>query len=120
MIIKVLLISATVALAVLAARSSPSPGHLALRRIFIVGAVIASALAVLFPDAVTWVAERAGVGRGTDLVLYLFIVVAVLGWLSTHRRLAELDHRLAQLVRTQALAEAVDRDRFPSERAVER
>jgi len=110
MIIQVLLLLATVGLAVVAARSTPSPGHLAVRRVLIMGAVLVSALSVLFPDAVTRAARLVGVGRGTDLVLYLFIVVAVLGWLGTHRRLTELDDRLAQVVRSQALAEATRGD----------
>lgn len=115
MIIQALLLLATVTLAVVAARSTPTPGHLALRRLLIVGTMVTAALSVLFPDAVTRAARLVGVGRGTDLVLYVFIVVAVLGWLSTHRRLTELDHRLAQVVRSQALTEAVDRTRVPSE-----
>ena len=33
-----------------------------------------AAYAVIRPEDVTWVAERLGVGRGTDLVLYLLVV----------------------------------------------
>ena len=106
MIIKLLLLAAFAALAVVAARTAPSPGVLAVRRIFIVGALATSALAVLFPDTVTEAAQLVGVGRGTDLVLYVFIVVAIVGWLGTYRRLVDLEGRLAQLVRSQALAEA--------------
>jgi hypothetical protein len=76
------------------------------RRIFIVGALVTSGLAVLFPEAVTHAARLVGVGRGTDLVLYVFIVMAIIGWLGTYRRLVDLEGRFAQLVRSQALAEA--------------
>jgi hypothetical protein len=106
MIIKVLLLGAALVLAFTAARTVPGPGHLALRRICILVTLAAAALAVLFPDMVTEAARLVGVGRGTDLVLYAFIVVAVVGWLATSRRLAELDSKLAQVVRAHAVAEA--------------
>jgi small membrane protein len=105
-IIKLLLLAAFVTLALVAARTTPSPGILAVRRIFIMGALATSALAVLFPDAVTRAAKLVGVGRGTDLVLYVFIVVAIVGWLGTYRRLLVLEGRFAHLVRSQAIAEA--------------
>ncbi len=120
MIIKILLIVASLLLAAVAARSAPTPGHLALRRMLIVGAMLTSMVSVLFPEAVTAAARLVGVGRGTDLVLYAFIVFAVLGWLSTYRRLADLDNRLAQVVRSQALADAGDGSRLPSESTIER
>jgi hypothetical protein len=105
-IIKLLLLAAFVALALVAARTTPSPGFLAVRRIFIMGALVTSAWAVVFPDTVTAAARLVGVGRGTDLVLYVFIVVAIVGWLGSYRRLLDLERRLTQLVRSQAIAEA--------------
>jgi small membrane protein len=113
MIIKILLLAAAVGIAVAAARTSTSPGRLALRRLGILVTLAMAVLAVLFPGVVTAVARLVGVGRGTDLVLYAFMVVAVVGWLGSCRRLAELDDRLASLVRSQALAGA-DRDRSPT------
>lgn len=106
MIIKAILLVAALALAYTAARTASSPGHLALRRIAIVGTAVAAAFAVLFPDTVTEAARLVGVGRGTDLVVYVFIVVTLVGWLGTYRRLTELDNRITQLVRTQAIADA--------------
>lgn len=107
MTIKILLLLALVALAYGAVRVNPSPGHLAVRRMLVTGLVVMSGLAVLFPDSVTQVAHAVGVGRGADLVLYALVVVSAMSWLGVYRRINELDARVAELVRAQALAEAI-------------
>lgn len=106
MIIKVLLLLAFAALAFTATRATPSPGHLAVRRLLIVGLLVAAAVAVLFPDLVTELARSVGVGRGTDLVLYAMVVVTAMIWIGVYRRIIETESRLAELVRSQALAAA--------------
>jgi hypothetical protein len=105
MIIKVLLLGALLLLLAGAVRSR-SPRHLALRRLAAAVLAVGAALAVVFPDLVTRVAHLVGVGRGTDLVLYLFVIVSTFVWLGMYRRILELETRLARLVRAQALAEA--------------
>jgi hypothetical protein len=106
MIIQVLLLAAFVLLAVAAVRLGPSPRHLAVRRLMATVLLVVSAGAVLFPETVTAVAHSVGVGRGTDLVLYVLVVVSAIVWLSMYRRLNEVEARHAQLVRFYALAEA--------------
>jgi small membrane protein len=110
MTIKILLLAAFVVLAVAAARLGPSPRHLAVRRLLATGLLLAAVVAVLHPDSVTAVAHRVGVGRGTDLVLYVLVVVSAMTWLGMYRRLSELEARLTRLVRFQALAEAARDD----------
>jgi hypothetical protein len=61
---------------------------------------------VVFPDRLTWVAHKVGIGRGADLLLYglavtFLVVVAVL-----FRRIAELEQRCTLLARSIAIAEA--------------
>ena len=58
-----------------------------------------AAYAVLRPDDVTWVAEKLGVGRGADLVLYLLVVGFGFFAVSTYLRFKELETRLATLAR---------------------
>lgn len=106
MTIKILLLVAFAALALVAVRVDPSPGHLAVRRLLVATLLVVSALAVLFPDLVNELAHAVGVGRGADLVLYGLVVVSAMSWLGIYRRISEADARLAALVRAQALADA--------------
>jgi hypothetical protein len=106
MTIKVLLLAAFVLLSVAAARLGPSPRHLAVRRLGVTGLLLVAAAAVLRPDWVTAVAHRVGVGRGTDLVLYVLVVVSAMTWLAMYRRVSELEARLTRFVRFQALTDA--------------
>lgn len=112
MTIKLLLLAAFALLALLGARLGESPRDMALKRLAVLGLFLASSVAVLFPDAVTTVGRWVGVGRGTDLVLYLFVVVSVLVWLGTYKRMTRLDEQLTQLARAQALLRA-DLERRP-------
>jgi hypothetical protein len=109
MIIKLILLAALSGLALAAVRVNPSPAHLALRRLVVVALLVTSGLAVLFPDGVTQVAHAVGVGRGADLVLYTLVVVSAMSWLGVYRRINELDERIAELVREQAVAGARSR-----------
>jgi hypothetical protein len=107
MAIKLLLLVAFGAVALAAARLGPSPRHLAVRRLVAIALLLLSSLSVLFPGLVTDVAREVGVGRGTDLVLYGFVVVSAVTWLGMYRRVSELESRLTRLVRAQALSTPV-------------
>ena len=67
--------------------------------------------AVIRPDDVTWVAGQLGVGRGTDLVLYLLVVGFGFFAISTYLRFKELELKFARLARSVALLDAENRDR---------
>lgn len=75
--------------------------------------VAGNAWAIVRPDDVTWVANRLGVGRGADLVLYLLVAAFVLAMLNTYLRFREMDRRYTELTRTLAIREAelVNRER---------
>lgn len=62
--------------------------------------------AVLLPDHITWVARQLGIGRGTDLVVYLLVVAFVFGMLNTYLRQREISEHLTYLARTVAIREA--------------
>lgn len=69
--------------------------------------VIFMVYAVIRPDDLTWVANRLGVQRGTDLVLYALVMGFAFVTVSTWVRFREQELRYARLARTIALANAV-------------
>ncbi|MER7702746.1 DUF2304 domain-containing protein [Kitasatospora sp. NPDC097605] len=76
--------------------------------------VIANVYAVLRPQDVTWVANKLGVGRGTDLVLYLLVVAMAFMTLNTFMRFRSLEKKLTDLARTVAVndGQRVNKERF--------
>ncbi|MDN4172957.1 DUF2304 domain-containing protein [Nocardioides sp. SOB77] len=61
--------------------------------------------AVMAPDLVSRVANLMGVGRGTDLVLYLLVVAFLFSSIAQRQRLRTVEERLATVARSQALLE---------------
>lgn len=106
LLIQFLLILGIIAVAVLAMRFVPGARSLALKRIFALLFVVAAVLAIIFPGALTAVANSIGVGRGTDLLLYVFIVMTLLFAVATVRAKARSDARVTDLARAVALMEA--------------
>lgn len=66
----------------------------------------AAVLPVWLPELATELAHLVGVGRGTDLLLYLWFTISVLLILALYLRLMRLQDRLTELVRALALREA--------------
>lgn len=73
------------------------------RIIFIIGAVIGIFL-VFFPNVSTVIANWVGIGRGADLVFYLFIIVSLFYFVSVNAEVRNLQKQITELTRTQALA----------------
>jgi len=67
-----------------------------------------AALAVIFPDATTWVAKRAGVARGVDLINYLVELALLFIVLHYYAKFTELESQMTVLVRELALRKAAD------------
>ena len=61
---------------------------------------------VVFPDTVTIIANMLGVGRGTDLTLYFFIIMSFFVWLILHNRIKAQKIKLTQLTRAIAIQQA--------------
>lgn len=113
MIIKLLLILAVLALLAYSVRSRPGVRLQAGKRVGLVLFAAVNVVAVLRPDDVTELARLIGVGRGTDLVLYLLVIAFFLGTLSTYMRFKVVDRRYTELARVMAIREAeiVNRER---------
>jgi small membrane protein len=102
-IIKAILIACIVLGSVWLLRGQRRAGRLAAIRLASLGLAAAWIVAVLWPDVVTQVAQLVGVGRGTDLVLYATVVSFMFSVVLTQRRLGDLDSRIADLARANAI-----------------
>lgn len=104
--IKVLLIAAVIALLIYLLVSRRSAQSRAWVKVGYLVFVVAGIYAVLRPDDTTVVANWVGVRRGTDLMLYILIMVFAFTTLSTYMRFRDLELRYARLARVVALAHA--------------
>ncbi|MGX1695911.1 DUF2304 family protein [Microbacterium keratanolyticum] len=102
-IIKVLLIGAFLIFALILLRPGGSARTQAIRTITLILLLAAGVFAVLFPGLIDDLARSVGVGRGTDLLLYAFIIVFVGNALTTVRRRRAQDAQITQLARQIAL-----------------
>jgi hypothetical protein len=105
-LISVLLVLALVSLGIYGLRLRGTHRGGALAKIGLAALLSFAGYAVLRPDDVTWLAQRLGVGRGTDLVLYLLVVAFGFFAVSTYLRFRALELRFARLARTIALERA--------------
>ncbi len=78
------------------------------RRVGLPWAVVwaVAAAAIIWPDSTRLVARAAGIGRGADLILYSFVIVALIGFYMTYVRLRRIDSNLTLLVRHIAIENA--------------
>ncbi len=103
MIIKILLIGAVIAFGALIIRERPTGTHQALLRITGIGVAALGVIAVMFPDTTVWAAQLVGVKRGTDLVLYIFVMTFLFTTLAGFQRMHRLENQLTRLARELAL-----------------
>jgi hypothetical protein len=61
---------------------------------------------VWMPDQATWLAHRAGIGRGVDLIVYTWVLISLLMLLNLHLKLRAQAELITRLARAMALAEA--------------
>lgn len=78
----------------------------AIQRLTLLLALLLGALAVIFPDATTAVANMLGIGRGVDLLFYGAIVAAIGYVVTMTLRLRKADRDFTVLARKVALLEA--------------
>lgn len=104
--IQLLLLVGIAVVTVLLTRSTADARHQAVRRVLLVLFAVATALAILFPSILSRVARLVGVGRGTDLLLYLLVIAFLSFIATTYRRMKATDRRITELTRELALTEA--------------
>lgn len=91
-----------VGLYLLKARKSAS--QQAIRRLFIIVALVAGLIAVLFPNYTNVVASFLGIGRGADLLLYTFVVFTLFNVVHQYRRQLWQEKVTTDLARALTLA----------------
>ena len=72
------------------------------------GVIAAGSIFVWFPDITNRIALLVGVGRGADLVMYIWIVLTLLFVLRLHIKLKEQSEAITLLARRLALSEVED------------
>ncbi len=68
---------------------------------------VAAAVAIAFPDLVQAVANFLGIGRGADVVLYLFVLTFLGTSFFLYARCRQLQQQITEIVRHIALEEGV-------------
>jgi hypothetical protein len=61
---------------------------------------------ILFPNSTTTVAHAVGVGRGTDLLLYIWIFAGIHAILMLHIQMRRLERKLTDEIRANAIRDA--------------
>ncbi|MFI6845494.1 DUF2304 domain-containing protein [Kitasatospora sp. NBC_00085] len=112
--IQLVLILGAVSLAFMFIRRWDAANTRAWKRIAFSVFVIANIYAILRPGDVTWIAHKMGVGRGTDLVLYVMVLAMGFLTLNTFLRFRSLEKKLTDLARTVAINEGarLNEERF--------
>lgn len=101
--IQVLLIAAIVAGAWAASRAL---GAKLVYRLGLLGLMATGVVFVAMPDLTTAIAAYLGVGRGTDLLLYVSIMTGSYAILLVYRRTRHLEQKLTEHVRATAIQHA--------------
>jgi hypothetical protein len=65
--------------------------------------VCAGVVLLIVPDLSTTIANGLGVGRGADLVFYLFVIFSLFRFVGLSSQLSDVERRLATIIRTMAL-----------------
>jgi hypothetical protein len=105
--IKYVLISCFIALLAWAFRHRAKVGIRAGVRAVAVALTALAIVSVMQPDITQRAADLVGVTRGTDLLLYCLIVVFMMTTVGMYFRFKELERRIAQIVRANALRDSV-------------
>lgn len=105
-VFQLLLIVIVAVAAVFSLRLISGDRSLAIKRLLAILFALVALLAIVFPEALTWAANLLGIGRGTDLLLYMLIIAAMLFAIATVRSRARRDAKITELARAMALMEA--------------
>lgn len=104
-LVQILLIAVVIAVAARLFRSRGERSQ-ALRRIGLLLFAAFAVVSILVPDTWNAIARVAGVGRGTDMVLYALVVAFLSSTVTTYLRFRDMETRYTRLARRIALDEA--------------
>lgn len=106
-IIKTLLVVGLFVVAFLMMRPVNTASHLALRRLAVMGIIVLAAVSVIFPEAVTRLAQSIGVYSGVNLLVYILVLAMFTQMAIGYRRDAVNERKLTRLARAIALNSAI-------------
>lgn len=86
-------------------------------RIILLALMLAGVVLVLDPGLSTWVANRIGIGRGTDLIMYLFILFSLFRFVGISAETKRTQRQLTLLVRELAIMTALSGGETPVDRS---
>lgn len=106
LVIKIILITLFVLFGIALVLPVTGARRLAIRRLLLVFVTIGGIVAISFPDLLNGVANLVGVGRGTDLVLYVLVVVFIGNSIASSIRHRQLEREMTMLARNIAISGA--------------
>lgn len=113
MIIRTLLILSTIWIAWYFLSSRGTSRSNAFKKVLLVGFVFSAVIAVLFPESLTFLANLLGVGRGTDLLVYVLVQVVAFQMFNTYAKDKDNQRQVVHLARRIAILEATISHRMP-------
>ena len=87
-------------------RGGANAKHQAIRRVVGLAFFVFAALSIFFPELLTDIAHFLGIGRGTDLVLYGFVVIFMITQATSALRHRQEEINVTRLARHMAVTEA--------------
>lgn len=105
-IVQIVLVLVVIFFSLMLIRGGSNAKHMAVRRIMVLLFAVSAVLSIFFPTMLSQLARFVGVGRGTDLMLYAFIVSFLVYMSTTHQRFRQMETTLTKLSRRIALDEA--------------
>lgn len=107
MLIRILLIAVTLGLSLLLLRRRSALRARAWKRLVLVALVGVALVSIMRPGLTTTVANALGVGRGTDLLLYMLTAVFLYVVVSIYLKFRDMELQITALTRRSAIDEAV-------------
>jgi hypothetical protein len=104
--IRVVLLTALISIAGFVTFGRNTAGMRASRKLLFLATLLSGCVAVLFPVLVQDIAEFLGVGRGTDLLLYVMTVMVLTMSLTNYIEKKRVERREATMVQRIAILEA--------------
>lgn len=107
MLIQIILIAATLGLVLLLLQKRGNARTKAWKRLIMLALAVAAVVSILNPELTSTVANFVGVGRGTDLLLYLLTAVFLYVVAGFYLKFRDVERQLTVLARRLAIDEAL-------------
>lgn len=72
-------------------------------RVLSLAILLTATLFILFPDTSTRVASYIGVGRGVDMLIYLFICLVTISFFRIYSKTKDIDQQITHITRINAM-----------------